>query len=101
MGLNKNIDSFNFQIAPKNNYMLACCCTVNSLENVKTHFNLGISDVVELHLVPDCRHVSKDCLYLIQQCRPDDMPPYVGFYLGLHCLPKYLFSGRLKDNFLI
>ena len=24
---------------------------------------------------------------------PDEMPPYAAFHLGLHCLPKYLFTG--------
>ena len=24
---------------------------------------------------------------------PDEMPPYAEFHLGLHCLPKYLFTG--------
>ena len=28
-----------------------------------------------------------------KQCRPDEMPHYVAFYLGLHCLPKCSFRG--------
>ena len=24
---------------------------------------------------------------------PDEMPPYVAFHLGWHCLPKYIFTG--------
>ena len=24
---------------------------------------------------------------------PDEMPPYVGFHLRHHCLPKYLLTG--------
>ena len=24
---------------------------------------------------------------------PDEMPSYATFHLGLHCLPKYLFTG--------
>ena len=29
---------------------------------------------------------------------PDEMPPYVAFHLGLHCLPKYLFTGIQNEN---
>ena len=25
---------------------------------------------------------------------PDEMPPYAAFHLGLHCLPKYLFTRK-------
>ena len=28
---------------------------------------------------------------------PDEIPPYVAFHLGLHCLPKYLFTG-IQDS---
>ena len=35
---------------------------------------------------------------------PDEMAPYATFYLGLHCLPRYLFTGiqneMLKINVL-
>ena len=24
---------------------------------------------------------------------PNEMPTYVAFHLGLHCLPKYVFTG--------
>ena len=24
---------------------------------------------------------------------PDEMPPYVAFHLGVHCLPIFLFTG--------
>ena len=30
---------------------------------------------------------------LANSADPDEMPPYVAFHLGLHCLPKYLFPG--------
>ena len=26
------------------------------------------------------------------RAEPDEMPPYAAFHLGLHCLPKYLFT---------
>ena len=29
---------------------------------------------------------------------PDEMSPYVTFHLGLHCLPKYLFSGIQNEK---
>ena len=30
---------------------------------------------------------------------PDEKPPYVAFHLGLHCLPKYLFTAIQNDLF--
>ena len=29
---------------------------------------------------------------------PDEMPPFAAFYLGLHYLPKYLFTGILGER---
>ena len=29
---------------------------------------------------------------------PDEMPPYAAFHLGLHCLPKYLFTGMQNEK---
>ena len=29
----------------------------------------------------------------VNSADPDKMPSYVAFHLGLHCLPKYLFTG--------
>ena len=28
----------------------------------------------------------------------DEMPPYATFHLGLHCLPKYLFTGIQNEK---
>ena len=28
----------------------------------------------------------------------DEMPHYVAFHLGLHCLPKYLFTGIQNEK---
>ena len=28
----------------------------------------------------------------------DEMPHYVAFHLGLHCLPKYLFTSVQNEN---
>ena len=28
----------------------------------------------------------------------DEMPPYMEFHLGLHCLPKNLFTGIQNEN---
>ena len=36
--------------------------------------------------------VSEDCFCLSKQCSPDEMLHFAAFHLGLHCLPKYLFS---------
>ena len=30
----------------------------------------------------------------------DEIPPYVAFHLGLHCLPKYLFNGIQNEKSL-
>ena len=35
----------------------------------------------------------KIVLILANSEDPDEMPHYVAFHLGLHCLPKYLFTG--------
>ena len=46
---------------------------------------------------------SEDCFSLANSADPDEMPPYVAFHLGLHCLPKYIFLSvaRMKRvNFL-
>ena len=29
---------------------------------------------------------------------PDDLPPYAANHLGLHCLPKYLFTGLQNEK---
>ena len=31
---------------------------------------------------------------------PDEMPPYAAFHVGLHCLPKYLFTS-IQNKMLI
>ena len=30
---------------------------------------------------------------------PDEMAHYVAFHMGLHCLPKYLYTGKVKFIF--
>ena len=35
--------------------------------------------------------ISEDQFFLVNSADPDEMPHYVAFHLGLHCLPKYLF----------
>ena len=30
----------------------------------------------------------------------DKMLPYAAFHLGLHCLPKYLFTGTQNEKYL-
>ena len=39
--------------------------------------------------------ISLKCYFSVSEVclDPDEMPHYVAFYLGLHCLPKYLFRG--------
>ena len=34
---------------------------------------------------------------LANSADPDEMPYYVAFHLGFHCLPKYLFRGFLSQ----
>ena len=35
---------------------------------------------------------------LVNSADPDEMPPYVAFHLGLHCLPKYLFTSYQNEK---
>ena len=35
---------------------------------------------------------------LANSAYPDEMPPYAAFYLGLHCLPKYLFTATRNER---
>ena len=37
-----------------------------------------------------CTSVSEDFFILTNSADPDEMPCYVVFHLGLHCLPNYL-----------
>ena len=37
-------------------------------------------------------------LILVNSVDPDEMPPYVAFYQGLHCLPKLLFAGGVQNE---
>ena len=34
----------------------------------------------------------KIAVILANSVDPDEMPPYAGLHLSLHCLPKYLFT---------
>ena len=36
--------------------------------------------------------------YLASSADPDEMPRYVAFHLGIHCLAKYLFTGTCIQN---
>ena len=40
-----------------------------------------------------CICVPKIVFILANSAHSDEMPPYATFNLGLHCLPKYLFTG--------
>ena len=40
----------------------------------------------------------KIVLILANNADPDEMPPYVAFHLGLHCLPKYLLTGIKNEK---
>ena len=35
---------------------------------------------------------------LANSADPDEMPPYAAFHVGLHCLPKYLFTGIKNEK---
>ena len=35
---------------------------------------------------------------LANSAEPGEMTPYVAFHLGLHCLPKYMFTGIQNDK---
>ena len=42
---------------------------------------------------------------LANSADPDEILPYVSFHLGLHCLPKYLFTNiqneKVKKKFFL
>ena len=40
----------------------------------------------------------KNVFILAHSADPDEMPPYASFHLGLHCLPKYLFTSIQNDK---
>ena len=35
---------------------------------------------------------------LANSADPGEMPPYVAFHLGFHCLPKYLYINIQNEN---
>ena len=35
---------------------------------------------------------------LANSADPDEMPHYAAFHLGLHCLPKYLYTGIQNEK---
>ena len=50
-----------------------------------------------------CVSIPEYCFYLFilaNSADPDEMPPYAAFHLGLHCLPKYLFTGIRNEKWL-
>ena len=48
-----------------------------------------------------CITVTEDCISLANSADPDQMSSFVTFYLGLHCLIKYLFTGIQNENGLL
>ena len=36
--------------------------------------------------------------FFVNSADPDEMPHYVAFHLGLHCLPKYLLAGIQNEK---
>ena len=40
----------------------------------------------------------KICFIFANSVDLDEMPHYVAFHLGLHCLPKYLFAGIQNEK---
>ena len=41
---------------------------------------------------------SKIAFILANSADPDEIPPYAVFYLGLHCLAKYPFTGIQNET---
>ena len=48
-----------------------------------------------------CISATEDCFILANSANPDEMPSYVTFDLGLHCLIKYLFTCIQNENGLL
>ena len=40
----------------------------------------------------------KIVVILVNSADSDKLPPYAAFHLGIHCLPKYLFTGIQNEN---
>ena len=43
-----------------------------------------------------CTSVLKDCLYHRNHADHDEMPHFVSFHLGLHCLLKYTYLSGFQ-----
>ena len=48
-----------------------------------------------VHLVLGIGTQDSDCA---NSADPDEMPLYVAFHLGLHCLPKYIFTDIQNER---
>ena len=59
---------------------------------------------VELSILPVKIYISllflclKIVFIVVNNADPDEMLPYVAFHQGLHCLPKYLFTGIKNEK---
>ena len=48
--------------------------------------------------VKRCISVPEIVFILANSADPDEMAPYVAFHVGLHCLPKFLFTSICIQN---
>ena len=66
-----------------------------SMESSILYFKRPQGDISKLY----CSSVSGEfSVYLSNRPGPDEMPPFVAFHLGLHCLPKYLFTDVQNEK---
>ena len=45
-----------------------------------------------------CIICPEGCFILANSADPDEMAPFVAFHLGLHCLPKYMYTYMCIQN---
>ena len=46
-----------------------------------------------------CISVPEDCFFILANSEdPNEMPHDAAFHLGLHCLPKYMFTSIRNDK---
>ena len=62
------------------------------LDTVKSEWSIVYIEGSRVIISKKCYILSLKMDFVVANCAdPDEMPHYVAFHLGLHCLPKYPF----------
>ena len=83
-------------------YSLSCYC-INFLPIHTGTISLGFPILYFKGLpvnisIKWCISVHEDFFIIANSLDPDEIPPYATFHLGLHCLPKNLFTGIQNEK---